>query len=557
MDENKNLTPETEGNPNTAVNETTDTASKKAKKEKKSKKEKKPKKLKNQALLRKGGFSVAITAAALAGIILINVLVGALSKRFILEFDMSAEKENSMSEENVNYLKSLDTETEIIVCATPDEYVEGYMDYYAQNLYGVTSDATDYYKQTVTLLDKYPNHNDKITLRYVDTQGTEFNEISSRYSNEKLYYGDIIVSCTKNDSEKYKIIGFEDIYELNEDTTYAAYGYTTSSVAGSKLETAVTSAIAYVTSDKTKKAAIIKGHSSYDCTADYQTLLKNNNYEITEISDSMIGSISDEYDAIIIAAPTVDFLGTELDAISNFLENDGKLGKGLIFIADASAPYLPNLYDYLEQWGIAVEEGIMFETNSQNYIPDDPTTLGTYPTSSENDITSGMSLCITGYNVPITTSFESEGNITVTSLMSTPESVVAAPVGTAAGWTGADDYTKQSFSSVIQSQMSDYDDDNNKVSSYVFAFSSVEFISSEYIEQSSVSNKDITLAAAERAAGAENTGISFISKTITNESYADSVTAASAEVVRILFMFILPIACIAIGVYIFIRRKNA
>lgn len=557
MDENKNLTPETEGNPNTAVNETTDTASKKAKKEKKSKKEKKPKKLKNQALLRKGGFSVAITAAALAGIILINVLVGALSKRFILEFDMSAEKENSMSEENVNYLKSLDTETEIIVCATPDEYVEGYMDYYAQNLYGVTSDATDYYKQTVTLLDKYPNHNDKITLRYVDTQGTEFNEISSRYSNEKLYYGDIIVSCTKNDSEKYKIIGFEDIYELNEDTTYAAYGYTTSSVAGSKLETAVTSAIAYVTSDKTKKAAIIKGHSSYDCTADYQTLLKNNNYEITEISDSMIGSISDEYDAIIIAAPTVDFLGTELDAISNFLENDGKLGKGLIFIADASAPYLPNLYDYLEQWGIAVEEGIMFETNSQNYIPDDPTTLGTYPTSSENDITSGMSLCITGYNIPITTSFESEGNITVTSLMSTPESVVAAPVGTAAGWTGADDYTKQSFSSVIQSQMSDYDDDNNKVSSYVFAFSSVEFISSEYIEQSSVSNKDITLAAAERAAGAENTGISFISKTITNESYADSVTAASAEVVRILFMFILPIACIAIGVYIFIRRKNA
>ena len=557
MDENKNLTPETEGNPNTAVNETTDTASKKAKKEKKSKKEKKPKKLKNQALLRKGGFSVAITAAALAGIILINVLVGALSKRFILEFDMSAEKENSMSEENVNYLKSLDTETEIIVCATPDEYVEGYMDYYAQNLYGVTSDATDYYKQTVTLLDKYPNHNDKITLRYVDTQGTEFNEISSRYSNEKLYYGDIIVSCTKNDSEKYKIIGFEDIYELNEDTTYAAYGYTTSSVAGSKLETAVTSAIAYVTSDKTKKAAIIKGHSSYDCTADYQTLLKNNNYEITEISDSMIGSISDEYDAIIIAAPTVDFLGTELDAISNFLENDGKLGKGLIFIADASAPYLPNLYDYLEQWGIAVEEGIMFETNSQNYIPDDPTTLGTYPTSSENDITSGMSLCITGYNVPITTSFESEGNITVTSLMSTPESVVAAPVGTVAGWTGADDYTKQSFSSVIQSQMSDYDDDNNKVSSYVFAFSSVEFISSEYIEQSSVSNKDITLAAAERAAGAENTGISFISKTITNESYADSVTAASAEVVRILFMFILPIACIAIGVYIFIRRKNA
>ena len=557
MEENKNLTPETEENVDAVENKAADATPETDKKGKKVKKEKKPKKLKNQALLRKGSFSVAITAAVLAGIILLNVLVGALSKRFVLEFDMSAEKENSMSEENIDYLKNLDTEVEIIVCATPEDYEGGYMSYYAQNLYSVTSDATDYYKQTIKLLDKYSAYNDKISLRYVDTQGSEFTEISSKYSNEKLYYGDIIVSCTKNGTERYKVVGFKDIYELSEDSTYAAYGYTTSTVGSNNVETAVTSAIAYVTSNKTKKAALITGHSKNDYTSDYQTLLKENNYEITVISDSMIGSISDEYDAVIIAAPTADFLGAELDALSEFLENDGKLGKGLIFFADASAPYLTNLYDFLEQWGIAVGEGILFETNSQNYMPDDPMTMGTYPTSSDNDITKGMNLCITGYNVPITAAFESEGNITVTSLMSTPESVVAAPVGTAASWTGADDYTKQSYSSVIQAEMSDYDDDNNEISSYVLAFSSIEFIQSEYNEQPSVANKNITLAAAERAVGAENTGISFISKTITNESYSDSVTDSSAGIIRILFMFILPIACIALGIYIFIRRKNA
>lgn len=557
MEENKNLTPETEENVDAVENKAADATPETDKKGKKVKKEKKPKKLKNQALLRKGSFSVAITAAVLAGIILLNVLVGALSKRFVLEFDMSAEKENSMSEENIDYLKNLDAEVQITVCATPEDYEGGYMSYYAQNLYGVTSDATDYYKQTIKLLDKYPAYNDKISLRYIDTQDSKFTEISSKYSNEKLSYGDIIVSCTKNGSERYKIVGFSDVYNLSEDSTYAAYGYTTSTVGGNNVETAVTSAIAYVTSNKTKKAALITGHSKNDYTSDYQTLLKENNYEITVISDSMIGSISDEYDAVIIAAPTTDFLGSELDAISAFLENDGKLGKGLIFFADAAAPYLPNLSDFLEQWGIAVGEGILFETNSQNYMPDDPMTMGTYPTSSDNDITSGMNLCITGYNVPITAAFESEGNITVTSLMSTPESVVAAPVGTAASWTGADDYTKQSYSSVIQAEMSDYDDDNNEISSYVLAFSSIEFIQSEYNEQPSVANKNITLAAAERAVGAEDTGISFISKTITNESYSDSVTDSSAGIIRILFMFILPIACIALGIYIFIRRKNA
>ncbi|MGN0492970.1 MAG: Gldg family protein [Acutalibacteraceae bacterium] len=565
MDENKNLTPETEETESTAQNETsveTDKKAEKSKKDKKPKKEKvkkekKPKKLKNQALLRMGGFSVAITAAVLAGIIIINVLVSALSSRFVLEFDMTAQKENSMSEENIDYLRDLDTEVEIIVCATPDDYVGGYMSYYAQNLYGVSSDATEYFKQTVKLLDKYPAYNDKITLRYVDTQGTEFTEISSKYSNENLSYGDIIVTCTKNGTERYKTVGFKDIYDLYEDSTYAAYGYSTSTVSGNNVETAVTSAIAYVTSNKTKKAALITGHSKSDYTESYQTLLKANNYEIIVISDSMIGSISDEYDAVIIAAPTTDFLGSELDALSEFLENDGKLGKGLIFFADASAPYLTNFYDFLEQWGIAVGEGILFETNSQNHMPDDPMTMGTYPASSDNDITSGMNLCITGYNVPLTAAYNSEGLITVTSLMSTPESVVAAPVGTTAGWTGADDYTKQSYSSVIQAEMSDYDDENNEISSFVFAFSSVEFIHSDYNEQSSVSNKNITLAAAERAVGAENTGISFISKTITNESYSDSVTDSSAGIIRILFMFVLPIASIVVGVYIFIRRKNA
>ena len=555
MEENKNLAPETAENVDTVDNNTANATPKENKKVKKVRKAKKVKKLKNQALLRKGGFSIAITAAVLAGIILFNVLVGALSDRFVLEFDMSAEKENSMSEENIDYIKGLETEIEIIVCATPDDYVEGYMDYYAQKLYSITGDATDYYKQTITLLDKYPAYNDKIILNYVDTQASEFTEISSKYSNESLSYGDIIVSCTEN--EHYKIVGFEDIYELSEDTNYASYGYSANTVSGNNVETAVTSAIAYVTSDRIKKVALLTGHSKQDYTSDYQTLLKDNNYEITVVSDSMIGGISKEYDAVIIPAPTTDFLGSELEVLSEFLDNDGKLGKGLIFFADASAPYLTNFYDFLEEWGITVGEGVLFETNSQNYMPDDPMTMGTYPTSSDNDITKGMNFCITGYNVPITTAFETEGRITVTSLMSTPESVVAAPVGTATNWTGADEYEKQSYSSVVQSEILNYDSDNNELKSYVFAFSSVEFIYSTYNEQSSVSNKNMTFAAAEQAVGAEDTGISFISKTITNESFEDSVTEASLRVMRTIFMIIFPIVCVVIGIYIFIRRKNA
>lgn len=561
MEENKNLNPELEAE--TAEAEDFDIAeavrgekkSKKVKKDKKPKKEK-AKKIKNQALLKRGSYSLAITAAVVAGAIILNILVGALTDRFVLEFDMSLNKDNSISEENIEYIKGIEDKVTVTVCADEETY-SSYMGYYAQQYYSVSDDAaTSYYDQTVTLVNKYADYNKNITVNFVDTQSTKFTEISSKYSSEKLMYGDIIISTEKDGAEKHKIISYDDIYYLYEDTTYASYGMSFYTVSGNNIETALTSAISYVTSDKIKRAAIITGHSATDYTATYQTLLKDNNYETEIISDSLVTEISSEYDLVVIPCPSTDFIGTELDAVSEFLDNDGKLGKGLIFVADVTAPYLTNLYDFLEQWGIVVEDGILFETNSSNHMADDPTTLGSYTTEAD-DILSGMSVCITGYNVPMYAGFESEGGITVTSFMETPDSVVAAPKGVDASWTEADNYETDTYSTVIQAAKSDYDEDNNPITSYVTAFSSTHFLESEYSEYSSVSNKDVLFAVSERGAGADKTDISFVSKYIDEESFADQVTEASSNTMRIIFMIILPIICIAAGIYIYIKRRNA
>ena len=561
MEENKNLNPELEAE--TAEAEDFDIAeavkgekkSKKAKKDKKPKKEK-AKKIKNQALLKRGSYSLAITAAVVAGAIILNILVGALTDRFVLEFDMSLNKDNSISEGNIEYIKGIEDKVTVTVCADEETY-SSYMGYYAQQYYSVSDDAaTSYYDQTVTLVNKYADYNKNITVNFVDTQSTKFTEISSKYSSEKLMYGDIIISTEKDGAEKHKIISYDDIYYLYEDTTYASYGMSFYTVSGNNIETALTSAISYVTSDKIKRAAIITGHSATDYTATYQTLLKDNNYETEIISDSLVTEISSEYDLVVIPCPSTDFIGTELDAVSEFLDNDGKLGKGLIFVADVTAPYLTNLYDFLEQWGIVVEDGILFETNSSNHMADDPTTLGSYTTEAD-DILSGMSVCITGYNAPMYAGFESEGGITVTSFMETPDSVVAAPKGVDASWTEADNYETDTYSTVIQAAKSDYDEDNNPITSYVTAFSSTHFLESEYSEYSSVSNKDVLFAVSERGAGADKTDISFVSKYIDEESFADQVTEASSNTMRIIFMIILPIICIAAGIYIYIKRRNA
>lgn len=525
------------------------------KEEKKQKAPKKAKLIKNQALLKRGGYAMGITAAVLAGIIVLNILVGVLAQRVNLKFDMSLTAQNSMSKENIEFVKALDKEITVTLCAKEEDYVGGYMDYYAQE-YGIAESYTDYYKQTINLLEKYHDYNKKIKVEYIDTQSTEFSKISAKYPNEAINYGDIVVTCKAGDNERHKIIGYQDIYILTENQQYSSYmGMSVYDVAANNIETALTSAISYVTSSNDKKVAFITGHSKKDYSEIYRELLEINNYKIDIIDDKLVTNISSEYDALVIVAPTTDFIDAELDAIAKFLDNDGKYEKGLLFFADATAPYLPNLYEYLAQWGIAVGEGILFETD-EYHLPDQPTVLYSFP-FAEDEIVDGMIGCVTGFNAPVEALFDEKNTYKVTPIISTLETVVNAPVGTADDWTGAGDYRKASYATVIQSERMTYDKDNNEINNFVFVFSSTDFIYSEYAEMEQISNKNIALAAAERAVGAEDSGISFVSKVITNESYAASITQSSANVINTIFVFVIPIAILAVCIYVYIRRKNS
>lgn len=518
-------------------------------------------KIKNEFLFKRGTYSLVITAVVLVGLIVFNLLVGALADRFHLEFDMTSNQKNSISQENIDYIKTIKDDVNITVIGTEENFAE-YVAYYAQNYYNVTISSSsdyEYFEQTLKLISKYGEYSDKLNIKYVDQQSTEYAAITSKHPSYTFIFGDMIVESNASGNMRTKILSFNDIYATTEDSSYAAYGYpSTYTLAANKLERALTGAIAYVTSADTKKVAVLSGHSENAYTSAYIDLLSSNNYDITEISDKLIAEISSDYDAIIISAPTTDFIGSELDVISEFLDNGGKLGKGLLFFADAASPYLPNLYDFLEQWGISVGEGIVFETYSRNIFGDTPTTLGTYPVLFEDDdITTNLTAAITNYNVPMNVCEASTTTRKATALMQTLESAVVAPVGVAADWA---DYTEDDmklFDTVIQSVETDRDDDNNLLTSYVMAFSSVEYVQSTWASYSDLCNQDIVMAATDRAVHVGDTSITFTSKVIENESFASAVTAGSSKVVNIVFMFVIPIAIVVIGIVVFVRRRNA
>ena len=119
------------------------------------------------------------------------------------------------------------------------------------------------------------------------------------------------------------------------------------------------------------------------------------------------------------------------------------------------------------------------------------------------------------------------------------------------------DKFKQSYATVLQAKRFNYDNDNNPIQNHVIALSSVEFIIGEYSESSATSNTSIAFKVAERAVGVEESSIMFDTKTIEVESYAVDVTEESVNAMRIIFMFGLPIIMVALGVIVFIRRKNS
>ncbi len=516
--------------------------------------------LKNEALFKRGGYSLAITAVVLAGLIVFNWLVSVLGDRFHLEFDMTTNKKNSISEQNLEYIKGIENEVNITIIGTEENYAK-YVAYYAQNLYGVSitsNSELEYFEQTKTLVSKYTEYNDKINIKYIDQQSTEYAAITSEYPSYKFVFGDMIVESEFGGNERTKILNFYDLYALSENSSSAYYGSSSYTLAANKTERALTGAISYVTSTDTKKVAVLSGHSTNPYTSAYKDLLTSNNYDITEISNSIITEISSDYDAIIISAPNIDFIGSELDVISEFLDNDGKLGKGLIFFADAASPYLPNLYDFLEQWGISVGEGIIYETYSGNHIPDTPTAMGIYTTKLEDDdITTNMTYAIANYNVPMNVCQTATTTRVATALMKTLETTVAAPIDFESDWADYIEDDMKTFDCVIQSVETGRDSENNQITSYVMAFSSVEFVQSTYASNSNLCNQDIVMAVSDRATHVGDTAITFTSKVIENENFTTAVNESGGKLVSTVFMFIVPVLISTLGIVIFVRRRNA
>ncbi|MCI8360894.1 MAG: GldG family protein [Clostridiales bacterium] len=522
-------------------------------------KQKKPK----NRFLQRGGYALAITAIVIVAALVLNILATALAARFPLDLDLTAEKTFSMSEKNAKYLQEVSRPVTITVCSDEADYsATGRVAETMQNYY-ISDPTGKYLAQTLSILREYTKRNSNITLRFADPYRPSFVEIQQRFSGKQIGYGDILVESDFEVNGKaisrQQVIHLQDTYEMtNTSDEYDRYfGYNTFEISGSNLETLLTSAIFNATSEKSTQVSFIAAHSNQEDITALQAAMEQNNYEFSVIDNLLGQDIPAETDVLLITAPTGDFAGDELSKIDAFLENDGKRGKALLYFAGAASPELPNLYDFLNEWGIQFSDGILYETTANNYIGN-PTTIGLQ--NERTDYTKNVNetsnvVYVASNCLPMETGFSTQGNRSTTQLLSSSDTVVVRPFGVGDEWKPSGKGGK-AYAAGILSKDTIYAENMAELNSYVLAFSSVDFLNEMWSMYTYINNIAFALDAVNAAAGRSDDAITITTKTINNESYADRVNGLSSTIVKTVFIAGLPLLFVAVGIIVWARRKR-
>lgn len=169
----------------------------------------------------------------------------------------------------------------------------------------------------------------------------------------------MIVEC----GDQYRVLTIDDCFEYDKDY-YSQYGtyYVTSSL----VEQAVVTAILNVTTEDKVVVDMITGNQEQDSSA-IKTLLQNNAYQVTDVSLAT-GDLDEDAKFAILYAPSVDLDEGTVEKISKWLDNDGKYGRNLIFIPTENNVDTPNIDSLLNEWGMQVNPGYVYETSTDRLV---------------------------------------------------------------------------------------------------------------------------------------------------------------------------------------------
>lgn len=521
-------------------------------------------KLKNQNALKRGTFTVVIAVVVIALIVLANVFSTTLANKYPTTIDVTADSANSLTVENIDFIKEIEHPVEIILCATREGYTGSEMVNYAYSVYYVQENATpdNYFNQTVTFLESYPKYNENITISFIDPQSPKFSALESNYDVD-ITYGDILVRCTRPDENGKEttfeeVVTFEDIYELYDTSSgsYSYYGSSYYTISASNLESELSSAIYTVASSDKRKIGLLSSHSTAGAEEALQSALEEYNFEFVDLDGTLNLEDLSEISTVMLVSPVSDLSSAELQVLDSYLENDGDRGKNFLVFGSTSSPATPNLDEFLEEWGITVEDGMSYETNG-SYRLSDQNSIMLF--NKSDDITKSVNSAEKNFycanNVALSQKYETSGTRTSHILMTTSAYAVVAPKGVN-GYTASSEDTKGEIPVIMLTEDTTYDDNYDEISSYVGYFASADFIDDSWVEFGDNGNMMYTVAIANAINGRGSASMYYYPKVTGVYTMSTALTDAQYTAVYIVSIIVIPALLLIGGVVVWFRRRR-
>ena len=284
-------------------------------------------------VFRSGLYAAAIAAAAVALVVLVNLLARALPARFT-RFDLSEGGLYTLSESSRAVAESIGQDVTIYyLCETgrEDAILTGLLDQYAaagSHIHWETRDPA-----------LYPT-------------------FASQYGAGDTAAGSLIVDA----GARSAVLNAADLY-LYEYTDYETGSYTVRFDG----EGQITSALYRLTSGEASRAYYTTNHGERALSASLVSALEAQNIEVEGLN-LLTAAIPDDCALLIVHCPAQDFTGAEgavdeLAALRAYLAGGGRL----LLVTDAYYD-TPGLDGVMAEFGLARVEGLVVESDPDHYL---------------------------------------------------------------------------------------------------------------------------------------------------------------------------------------------
>lgn len=465
----------------------------------------------NGKVFRSGVYSTAILAAAIVLAVLLNLLVGALPKKYT-EFDLSEAKMYTLGDSSKKLVQSLDQDVTVYyLCETGSE------------------DAI-----LTKLLDHYADESSH--FRWKQKDPAIYPTFAAQYGASDVSTGSLIVVSGENNV----VLDAADLYEYD----YSDYYTTGSANVTFGGEKQITSAIYKLTAAEETYAYYTTNHGEQALTSSLTEALEAQNITAQPL-DLLTSTIPDDCDLLIINDPTSDFasdgLVDEISQLQTYLENGGR-----VLLTTNGYDETPNLDAVMAQFGLAREAGLVVEGDSSHALYGYPYSLfPDYGTTDESTALDGVNrsthvMLSVAQGITVT---ETDG-VTAESLLNTSE----------------DAYSKLNFDTSSTTDKENGDTDGpfslavwarNETTGAEVIWIGCPNMDNEQLYQSIPGNLTFLQGCA-----ASMVGQDILIDTKALEASPITIPASTATTLGLVFVFVLPAAVLIAGAVVVLLRRR-